>query len=63
MMNFISRLIKQHQCDHFWNHRLITGDARLQLGRVEEWWCIHCGKITGKNPLPPQTATQPKDQA
>jgi hypothetical protein len=39
-------------CEHQWNHTRIYGDARLYLGRHEEWVCSRCGRVRGKNPAP-----------
>lgn len=47
-MKWLKRLFTK--CDHSWRHRRIYGDERLHLGRIEEWQCEKCFRITGKNP-------------
>ncbi len=47
-MNWLKRIFTR--CDHDWQHRLIHGDARLVLGRIEEWHCAKCHRISGKAP-------------
>jgi len=37
-------------CDHEWLRVPIHGDARQFLGRTEEWRCLKCHRISGKEP-------------